>query len=147
MHPAHRPGTDIAAAFTSDPAGRAAAFTALRPALNALAAEAGADPRLSAQARRVLRAVTGTGPADTLALAALAARASTPKSRIAAALGELQAHGYLARLTAIAPHLTAALPALSPPPEGVLGGDLGDRTAPTIVASVSTMPSHATQCF
>ncbi|MCM3688686.1 hypothetical protein [Kocuria rosea] len=146
MHPAHRPGTDdAAAAFTSDPAARAAAFTALRPALNALAADAGADPGLSAEARRVMRAVTG--PADTLALAALAARASTPKSRIVAALGELRAHGYLARLTAIAPHLTAALPALSPCPEGVLGGDHGDSTAPTIVASVSTMPSHATHCF
>lgn len=43
-------------------------------------------------------------------LADLAARASTPKTRIPDALHELEADGYLARLTHIAPHLAAALP-------------------------------------
>lgn len=94
---------------------RAAAFEAVRPALEALAREAGADPRLSAQARRVLRAVTGTRPEDSLALPALAARSSTPKTRVPTALAELESHGYLARLASIAPHLTAALPTFTTP--------------------------------
>lgn len=44
-------------ASTLGPAARAAVFQALRPALEALTLEAAADPRLSAEARRVLRAV------------------------------------------------------------------------------------------
>lgn len=98
-----------------DPRARAAAFTSLRPALDALAAEAGTDPRLSSEARRVLRAVTRTHPSNTLALAGLAARASTPKTRVPGALHELEACGYLARLAHIAPHLAAALPTPTQP--------------------------------
>lgn len=96
-----------------DAGARTAVFAALRPALEALAAEARTDARLSPDARRVLRAVTRTHPADTLALADLAARASTPKTRIPPALHELETCGYLARLTSIAPHLRAALPPLT----------------------------------
>ena len=95
------------------PRAHSAFFVALRPALDALATEAGTDARLSPDARRVLRAVTRTHPADTLALANLAARASTPKIRIPTALHELEVCGYLARLTHIAPHLRAALPPLT----------------------------------
>lgn len=95
------------------PRDRSAFFVALRPALDALATEAGTDARLSPDARRVLRAVTRTHPADTLALANLAARASTPKIRIPTARHELEVCGYLARLTHIAPHLRAALPPLT----------------------------------
>ena len=102
-------------ASTVDPSTRAATFSALRPALDALAAAAGADPCLSTEARLVLRAVTRTGPEATLAVADLAARGSTPKTRIPAALNELAARNYLARLTEIAPHLAAALPATTPP--------------------------------
>ncbi|WP_143709943.1 hypothetical protein [Kocuria flava] len=98
-----------------DPCTRAATFKALRPALDALASAAGDDPRLSAQARRVLRAVVRTGPQATLAIADLAARSSTPKTHVPGALAELEAHGYLARLAEIAPHLAAALPAGAPP--------------------------------
>lgn len=92
---------------------RKAVFAALRPALDALAAEAGTDARLRPDARRVLRAVTRTHPEDTLALADLAARASTPKTRIPPALHELETCGYLARLNRIAPHLRTALPPLT----------------------------------
>jgi hypothetical protein len=102
-------------ASTVDSLTRAATFGALRPALHALAAAAEVDPRLSAEARRVLRAVARTGPEATLAAADLAARSSTPKTRLPVALAELDAHGYLARLTAIAPHLAAALPTTTPP--------------------------------
>lgn len=116
MDGTHRAGANTARdASLLDPRARTAAFTSLRPALDALAAEAGADPRLSPEARRVLRAVTRTHPADTLALAGLAARASTPKTRIPDALHELEAHGYLTRLADIAPHLAAALPTPTPP--------------------------------
>ena len=112
----HRADTDTArAASLLDPLARAATFTALRPALEALAAEAGTDTRLSPDARRVLRAAARTRPVDTLALADLAARSSTPKTRVPAALNELDARGYLARLTRIAPHLAAALPARTCP--------------------------------
>ncbi|MEX5259975.1 hypothetical protein [Kocuria sp. CPCC 205263] len=93
-----------------DPLSRAAAFAALRPALDALIDQAGADTRLSPQARRVLRAVARTRPEHTLALADLAARASTAKARVPVALTELDAHGYLVQLARIAPHLSAALP-------------------------------------
>lgn len=95
-----------------DPHTRTAVFAALRPALEALAADTGTDARLSPDARRVLRAVTCTHPAETLALADLAARASTPKTRIPPARHELGTCGYLARLTSIALHLRAALPPL-----------------------------------
>ncbi|MHC5560840.1 hypothetical protein [Kocuria sp. U4B] len=132
----HQPTTAARAASTVDPLARAAAFTALRPALEALTTAAGADARLSAETCGVLRAVTNTGPEDTLALADLAARASTPKARIPHALSELAAHGYLARLTAIAPHLAAALPATTPPPAaptrqgaGPPAADTGGRSA------------------
>ena len=97
------------------PRSRAATFEACRPALEALFTAAGNDPRLSVQAHRVLRAVIRTGPQATLATADLAARASTPKTRVPAALAELEAHGYLARLTEIAPHLAVALPASTSP--------------------------------
>ncbi|MFF0991579.1 helix-turn-helix domain-containing protein [Kocuria nitroreducens] len=97
-----------------DPLSRAAAFAALRPALDALLHQAGADSRLSPQARRVLRAVARTRPEHTLALAELAARASTAKARVRLALTELAVHGYLAQLAHIAPHLSAALPAQAP---------------------------------
>jgi hypothetical protein len=102
-----------------DPLSRAAAFAALRPALDALIQQAGADSRLSPQARRVLRGVARTRPEHTLALADLAARASTAKVRVPAALTELDAHGYLAHLARIAPHLSAALP---PPTPSTLAG-------------------------
>lgn len=116
MDGTHRAGANTARdASLLDARARTAAFTSLRPALDALAAAAGDDPRLSSDARRVLRAVTRTHPADTLALAGLAARASTPKTRIPDALHELEGRGYLARLTRIAPHLAAALP--TPPPQ------------------------------
>ncbi|GAB2603392.1 hypothetical protein GCM10009696_06040 [Kocuria himachalensis] len=98
----------------ADPLSRAAAFAALRPALEALIHQAGADSRLSLEARRVLGAVAGTRPEHTLALAELAARASTAKARVPVALSELDAHGYLARLAHIAPHLSAALPSHAP---------------------------------
>ena len=94
----------------ADPLSRAAAFAALRPALEALIHQAGADSRLSVEARRVLRAVARTRPEHTLALAELAARASTAKAQVRLALTELDAHGYLAQLAHIAPHLSAALP-------------------------------------
>ncbi|MFF0904877.1 UNVERIFIED_CONTAM: hypothetical protein RF653_14485 [Kocuria sp. CPCC 205316] len=97
-----------------DPLSRAAAFAALRPALDALIHQAGADSRLSPQARRVLRAVARTRPEHTLALAEIAARASTAKARVLVALTELDAHGYLAHLAHIAPHLSAALPSHAP---------------------------------
>jgi hypothetical protein len=93
-----------------DPFARAATFAAVRPALETLVGEANTDARISLEAFRVLRAVAGTGPENTLALADLAARASTPKARVPAALTELEAHGYLARLARTAPHLVAALP-------------------------------------
>jgi hypothetical protein len=97
-----------------DPLSRAAAFAALRPALDALIHQAGTDPRLSPQARRVLRAVARTRPEHTLALAELAARASTAKARVRLALTELETCGYLAQLAHIAPHLSAALPPRTP---------------------------------
>ncbi|MEX5234262.1 helix-turn-helix domain-containing protein [Kocuria arenosa] len=97
-----------------DPLSRAAAFAALRPALDALIHEAGADSRLSLEACRVLRAVARTRPEHTLALAELAARASTAKGQVPVALSELNAHGYLAQLAHIAPHLSAALPSHIP---------------------------------
>ena len=100
------------AASLVDAAARAVAFAALRPALDTLASHAGTDPRLSIDARRVLRAITGTRPQDTLTLAGLAVRASTPKTRVPTALKELHTHGYLARVAEIAPHLSAALPAI-----------------------------------
>jgi hypothetical protein len=97
-----------------DPLSRAAAFAVLRPALDALNHQAGADSRLSLEARRVLRAVVRTRPEHTLALAELAARASTAKARVPVALAELETCGYLARLALIAPHLSAALPSHVP---------------------------------
>lgn len=102
-----------------DATARAAAFAALRPALDTLASQAGTDPRLSIDARRVLRAITGTRPQDTLTLAGLAVRASTPKTRVPAALKELHTHGYLARVAEIAPHLSAALPPIDTTPPAV----------------------------
>jgi hypothetical protein len=93
-----------------DPLSRAAVFAALRPALEALIQQAGVDSRLSVEARRVLRAVVRTRPEHTLALAELAARASTAKARVPVALSELETYGYLAQLAHIAPHLSAALP-------------------------------------
>jgi hypothetical protein len=98
----------------ADPLSRAAAFAALRPALDALIHQAGADSRLSPQARRVLRAVARTRPEHTLALAELAARASTAKAQVRFALAQLGAHGYLVRLAHMAPHLSAALPSHAP---------------------------------
>jgi methylphosphotriester-DNA--protein-cysteine methyltransferase len=68
----HAPHTTGApAASLVDAADRAAALAALRPALETLASQAGTDPRLSLDARRVLRAITGTRPQDTLTLAAI----------------------------------------------------------------------------
>jgi hypothetical protein len=99
-----------------DAAARAAAFAALAPALDALASQAGTDPRLSIDARRVLRAITGTRPQDTLALTGLAIRASTPKTRVPTALNERHTHGYLARVAEIVPHLSAALPDIDTTP-------------------------------
>lgn len=127
-------GTGTGAARTTsvlDPHARAATFKALRPALEALSSEAGADPRLSADARRTLRAVARTGPEGKLTLVDLAARASTPKARVPAALDELDLHGYLARLANIAPHLTAALPArTTPEPARAHGIDSGHDQRP-----------------
>ncbi|MEX5259723.1 hypothetical protein [Kocuria sp. CPCC 205263] len=97
-----------------DPLSRAAAFAALRPDLDALIHQSSADSRLSPQARRVLRAVARTSPEHTLALADLAARASTAKDRVRLALTELETCGYLAHLAHIAPHLSAALPPPTP---------------------------------
>jgi hypothetical protein len=94
----------------TDPLSRAAAFAVLRPALEALIHQAGADSRLSPQTRRVLRAVARTRPEHTLSSAELAARTSTAKARVRLALAEPDAHGYLAHLAHIAPHLSAALP-------------------------------------
>lgn len=111
---AHRSGD----ASILDPVGRAAAFAALHPVLERLVHAAGTDARLSLEAHRVLRAVTGTGPGHSLALADLAARSNTPKTRVPAALQELQTHGYLARLARVAPHLAAALPDHHPPGTG-----------------------------
>ena len=96
------------------PPARAAIFTALRPALEALFVDAGNDAQLSAEARRILRALIRTRPENTLALADLAARGSTPKARVPAVLHELETRGYLHRLTHIATHLTTALPAPAP---------------------------------
>jgi hypothetical protein len=98
----------------ADPLSRAEVFAALRPALEALIQQAGADSQLSVEARRVLRAVVRTRPEHTLALAELAARASTAKARVPVALAELETCGYLARLALIAPHLSAALPSPAP---------------------------------
>lgn len=112
MDGTHPGGADTArAASILDALAREATFAALLPVLEPLVGEAHADARLSPDARRILRAVARTTPGNTLALADLAARSSTPKTRIPAALHELAARGYLARLTRIAPHLTAALPA------------------------------------
>ena len=102
-------------ASTLGPAARAAVFQALRPALEALTLEAAADPRLSAEARRVLRAVACTGAGNALALADLADRSSTPKIRVPVVLTELEGHGYLDRLARIAPHLAATLPTPTAP--------------------------------
>lgn len=111
----NQPNTDLTqtGSILAPPA-RAAIFTALRPALEALFVDAGNDSQLSAEARRILRALVRTRPENTLALADLAARGSTPKTRVPAALHELEAHGYLQRLTNIAPHLTTALPTPTP---------------------------------
>lgn len=117
-------------ASTVGPAARAAVFQALRPPLEALAREAAADLRLSAPARRTLRAVVRTRPQDSLALPALAARGSTPKTCVPSALAELEAHGYLTQLARIAPHLAAALPAPAPSAPasiGVTGGSHDQR--------------------
>lgn len=110
-------GTHLAAADTAraasilDPLAREATFAVLLPVLETLVREADTDFHLSPDARRILRAVARTKPGNTLALADLAARSSTPKTRIPAVLHELAARGYLARLSRIAPHLAAALPA------------------------------------
>jgi hypothetical protein len=130
-HNLHR--SRASAASLVDAATRASAFATLRPALDALATQAGTDPHLGIDARRVLRAITGTRPQDTLTLAGLATRASTPKARIPYALNELHTYGYLARVAEIAPHLNAALPALDtttltvapPTPEGA---EVAERT-------------------
>ena len=68
------------------------------------------DAQLSAEARRILRALIRTRPENTLALADLAARGSTPKARVPAVLHELETRGHLMRWARIAPHLSAALP-------------------------------------
>ena len=132
MNDDRRTGTGAAQdASVLDPRARASTFKALRPALETLSSEADADPRLSADARRTLRAVTRTRPEGKLALADLAARGSTPKTRIPAALGELDLHGYLARLANIAPHLTAALPTqLTPGPARAHAIDGGHDNRP-----------------
>ena len=75
-----------------DPSARAAAFTALHPVLERLVHEAGTDTRLTPEALRVLRAVTGTKPGHGLALSDLATRSSTPKTRVLTALQQLQTH-------------------------------------------------------
>jgi hypothetical protein len=119
--PDHRAprSTRAPAAALVDAAARAAAFAALGPALETLASQAGTDPRLSLDARRVLRAISGTRPQDTLTLTDLAVRASTPTARVPTALAELHAHGYLARVAEIAPHLAAALPDIDTAPTTV----------------------------
>lgn len=115
MNDGHLAGTHARwASLVRDPLSRAAAFAVLRPALEELIHQAGADSRLSPEARRVLCAVVRTCPKHALALAALAARASTAKARVPVALTELDAHGYLAQLARIAPHLSAALPPQTP---------------------------------
>jgi hypothetical protein len=59
----HAPHTTGApAASLVDAADRAAAFAALRPALETLASQAGTDPRLSLDARRVCRCRLNTDP-------------------------------------------------------------------------------------
>jgi hypothetical protein len=89
----HAPrSTKAPAASLVDAEARAEAFAALGPALDTLATRAGTDPHLSVDARRVLRAITGTRPQDTLTLAGLAVRASTPKTRVTTALHELHTH-------------------------------------------------------
>lgn len=132
MDGTYRAGAEAArAASILDPLSREAAFAALLPVLESLVGEADADSRLSPDARRILRAVARTKPGNTLALADLAARSSTPKSRIPAALHELAARGHLARLTRIAPHLTAALPVPTcPVPADTLEGESHDRPDP-----------------
>lgn len=90
-------------------------FKALRPALDALVSATRADPCLSAEARRILHAVTHTGPEGALAVAEPTTRASTSTSRIRPASGEPETQDHLARLTELAPHLGAALPATAPP--------------------------------
>ncbi|KLU11060.1 hypothetical protein [Kocuria sp. SM24M-10] len=112
-----------------DPAARAALFAALRPALEALAGEAAADPGLSAPARRVLRAVTRTRSQDTLTLTDLATRSSTAKARLPAALIELETTGYLTRLAAIAPHLAVTLLSPPSPPADSTEPQASDRAA------------------
>lgn len=115
MNDGHLAGTHARwASPVRDPLSRAAAFAALRPALETLIHQAGADSRLSPEARRVLRAVARIRSEHTLALADLAARASTAEARVPVALTELDAHGYLAQLARIAPHLSAALPPQTP---------------------------------
>lgn len=113
-HAPHTTGDSTASLV--DAAVRVAAFAALGPALDTLASQAGTDPRLSIDARRVLRAITRTRPQDTLTLTGLAIRASTPKTRVPTALNELHTHGYLARVAKIAPHLSAALPDIDTTP-------------------------------
>jgi hypothetical protein len=127
------------------PAARAAVFQALRPALEALAREATADPRLSDEARRVLRAVARTGPGNTLALADLAARSSTPKARVPAALTELEDSDYLARLARIAPHLVAALPAPpAPAPDSLRSIGVATTTDPSSRHPGASPPAQST---
>lgn len=126
----HQDPTDATGSATLlDPAAREALFAALRPALEALAGEAAADPRLSGTARRVLRAVTHTRSEDTLTLTDLAARSSTAKAGLPAILTELETTGYLTRLAAIAPHLAARLPTPSSPPLHSTGPQAPDRAA------------------
>jgi hypothetical protein len=123
-HPSPMPGSG---ASPLGPAARAAVFQALRPALENLAHEAAADSRLSAEARRVLRAVACTRAGSSLALADLAARSSTPKTCVPAALTELESQGYFARLARIAPHLVATLPTPATPALDNLRGTDGDQ--------------------
>lgn len=128
-----------------DPAARATVFQALRPALETLAREATADPQLSAEARRILRAVARTRAENTLALADLAARSSTPKTHVPAALSELECHGYLARLARIAPHLVTALPTpVAPGPDnlGSMDGDHHERPGKQTPPGQSNGPVH-----
>ncbi|MFC4903762.1 hypothetical protein [Kocuria oceani] len=126
----HQDPTDATGPATLlDPAARAALFAALRPALEALADEAAADPGLSAPARRVLRAVTRTHSQDTLTLTDLATRSSTAKARLPATLTELETTGYLAHLAAIAAHLAASLPSPPSPPAGSADPQASGRAA------------------
>jgi predicted transcriptional regulator len=90
----------------------------LRPVLETLVSEANTDTRLSPEARHIMYAIAGTGPKNTLTLADLTERASTPKARVLTALNELGTRSYLDRLTQIAPHLAAALPAHTHPQYG-----------------------------